>query len=144
MSPYCVDVCACDDMFFHLPGPRSSLAKTVTLAVSHGLCKWDRVNYHWRDLPQVSFLLWQKFCRESMLAMTELLLWQIYVCRNKILLAWQKFCHDRYLVQQTHVCCDKSFGATKMILVGSSCQLYLCLLISFELYFCTPFFSFFF
>ena len=67
MSPHWVDVCACDDLFFHLPGPRSSLAKTVPRAVSHGLCKWDHSNHHGRELPQVTFLSWQTFGRKSLL-----------------------------------------------------------------------------
>ena len=70
-------------------------------------------NYHWRELPQGSFLSWQKFCHnkpmfvmtkhvfcydKSMLVATKLLLWQTYFCRDKHifvvtekhLLSWQK------------------------------------------------------
>ena len=58
--------------------------------------------YHWRDLPQVSFLSWQKFCLccdKSMLVVTKVLSWQNYVYRNKI--CQQNLCHDKYLLQQT-------------------------------------------
>ena len=134
MSPYWVDVCACDDMFFHLPGPRSSLAKTVTRAVSHGLCKWDHSNYHWRKLPQVSFFSWQMFCRESfspdkrvfvvtkhifcrdksMLAVTTFVMTKLYLLWQNIVgmtkaLSWQIFGVTNTCLLRQKFCCDKNY-----------------------------------
>ena len=99
--------------------------------------------YHWRELPQVSFLSRQMFCRGtrlfvSMFAVTKLLSQQNYVsrqnifvvthiCRDKNVFVTTKvlsrqayFCRDkrRVLSQQTHVCCDKSkLVATKLCLL---------------------------
>ena len=80
--------------------------------------------YHWRELPQVSFLLWQRrICRDKMCFVTTklslwLLFWQAYFCCNKhvcpekthLFLCVTKVC----LSWQTRVCCDKSFVATKI------------------------------
>ena len=91
--------------------------------------------YHWRELPQVSFLLWQTFCcykhifcrNKSMLDMTKVLLRKM--SRQNIFVAtelwsrqkklWQAyFCHNKrethLLSQQKYACLDKhTFGATK-------------------------------
>ena len=94
------------------------------------------VIYHWRELPQVSFLSQQKFCRDkhmfvatkntSFVATKACLLRKTFVitntCSSKIL---SYFCHDkRYVLSwQTHVCrdrhvCCKTVVVTKMILVA--------------------------
>ena len=79
--------------------------------------------YHWQELPQVSFLLWQRrICRDKMFCydktfvvtfvLTSLFLLQqtrlswentFFLCVTKVCLSWQ-----------TRVCCDKSFVATKI------------------------------
>ena len=72
--------------------------------------------YHWRELPQVSFLLWQtRVCRDK----TRLLLWQKYACRDK-LLSWQAyFCRNIVATNSSHGCRDKTCVMTKMILVAA-------------------------
>ena len=73
------------------------------------------VIYHWRKMPQVSFMLQQKFScykhvfvtwqtgvchNKSLLVMTKLLSWQTCVCHNKnILLQQTQFCHDKSVVK---------------------------------------------
>ena len=52
------------------------------------------VLYHWRELPQVSFLSGQKFCCNT----THLLSWQKYACRDKIMFVTTKY-----------FCCDKNY-----------------------------------
>ena len=53
---------------------------------------------HWQELPQVSFLSWQKTC----FVRIKLLSWQMWVCCNKsfvatkICLSRQKFCRDKH------------------------------------------------
>ena len=111
----------------------------------------NRVTYHWRELPQVSFLSPQKFC--ACLSRQNTFFWFVFVfatkacysfvatnfCRDKHVFCRDKsmlfkyfqytsskvlsrqayFCRDkrRSLSQQTRVCFDKTFAATKMILV---------------------------
>ena len=54
---------------------------------------------------------------------TCLLSWQKYAWSyktsvvTKLCLSWQKFYRDRYLSQQTHVSCDKSFFSTSILLL---------------------------
>ena len=71
------------------------------------------------DKPQRAY-----FCRNK----RHVLSWQTHDCHNKhvwqattsILLSQQKTCFvmtNTWLSQQTHVCCDKTSGATKIILV---------------------------
>ena len=54
---------------------------------------------------------------------TCLLSWQKYAWSyktsvvTKLCLSWQMFYHDRYLSQQTHVSCDKSFVSTSILLL---------------------------
>ena len=56
-------------------------------------------HYHWRELPQVSFLLWQNFCWDKHICRDKYLSWPKKFCRDKImfvtasiLLSWQKTC----------------------------------------------------
>ena len=78
--------------------------------------------YHWWELPQVSFLLQQRvwnmplsfvateiFFHDKYIFVTKLLSWQAYFCPNK----------RRVLLRQTRVCHDKTFAATKMMLVAA-------------------------
>ena len=51
--------------------------------------------YHWREMPQVSFLSWQNFCHDKI-----------------TFVATEYFCHDKTFVM-TYICHDKSFVATK-------------------------------
>ena len=68
--------------------------------------------YHWRELPQVSFLSRQKYaCHLSR---------KNYVCRDK---TRQKFCRDKHTFVATKdvFCRDKHmFVATKTILVAAT------------------------
>ena len=57
------------------------------------------VSYHWRELPQVSFLSRQTFCRDK------------HVRQNMSFIS-TKICLSR----QTYFCGDKSFVATNIIL----------------------------
>ena len=71
-------------------------------------------SYHWRKLPQVSFLSRQN---TSFVATKVCLLLSRHnsVCRNKIYLSRQAyFCHDKI-----RVCLYKRFVATKIILVAA-------------------------
>ena len=73
--------------------------------------------YHWQELPQVSFLSWQKFCCDKLtFVMTNmcLLLLNIF-CRNKSML--DMTC----LSQQTWFCHNKSFVEASILL---SCQFF--------------------
>ena len=97
--------------------------------------------YHWWELPLASFLPWQTcVCRNKTRLLTQqkytccdktfvltniFLLQQIFVVTN-IILTWQRFCLDKLifvvtnmcLSRQTPVCQDKTFVASKMILVA--------------------------
>ena len=98
--------------------------------------------YHWRELPQVSFLSWQNFCHnkhvffwrdkhmfvvtkhvfchnKSMLVVTKIF------CHDKhnfvatnIILSWQKFCHDKHTLAMTKdmFVVTSTFIATKLYL----------------------------
>ena len=113
----------------------------ITRSAGLGSCMKLEV-YHWQELPQVRFLLRQKFCCDKhMFVMTNtclswqtcLLLWQKYACHNKtfvmtnIFLLQQNFRHNkqRYafhdktfvstnMFVMTNICCDKSFVTTKI------------------------------
>ena len=99
------------------------------------LFDWMRLVHtcHWRELPQVSFLLWQKFCCEKItFVMTKyfchILSWQnlsrqTFAVTNIIVLR-QNFRHDKYTFVATNIvfvitkhvfcheikyaCCDKT------------------------------------
>ena len=106
----------------------SSLATPLFLlcfhltALLYRVDSWNRgfhaklETYRWQELPQVTFLSQQKFCRDKhmfvsksnifccnkiMLVVTKLLSWQNYVCHNNTfvvikLLLWQAyFCRDK-------------------------------------------------
>ena len=101
---------------------RLSMAVSWTCVCAHAkrICPFQYTHrvrfYHWRELPQVSFLLRQKYACWD----------QTFVATNKCLL-WLKFCHDKHnfvttvlswqacfccnkrrvLLWQTHVCHDK-------------------------------------
>ena len=89
-----------------------------------GFCFWFLLaqfiqlhSCHWWELPQVSFLSQQKFCRDKHV---HLLSWQKYACRYKTwqifvatntCLSWQNFYHNKLtflLLWQAHVCHDKT------------------------------------
>ena len=88
--------------------------------------------YHWRELPQVSFVSWQKFCHDKCVChgKTCLLLWQKYACHDKTLFRQNNFvatkvllwlsqtniCHDKNLLQWTHAWDKHNFVATKLLL----------------------------
>ena len=76
--------------------------------------------YHWRELPQVSFLSRQMFCRDKQLFVSQMCCRDKHVfvatkhviCRNKSMLVATK-----RLWHQTRVCRDKhNFVATNIIL----------------------------
>ena len=93
----------------------------------------DTVNiYHWRELPQVSFLSRQKFCHQK----THLLSWQKYACRNKhvftesnicrdksfitIILSWQRCCHNKHIF----IMAKQVFVVTNTCLLQQKCYLW--------------------
>ena len=67
----------------------------ITRSAGLGSCMKLEV-YHWQELPQVRFLLRQKFCCDK----------HMFVMTNTCLL------------RQIHVCHDKKIVATKMIIVA--------------------------
>ena len=93
--------------------------------------------YHWRELPQVSFLSWQKFCHDKRVChdKTGLLSQQKYACRDKSFVMtelclsqqnnclwltyclWQKW--TKIVCDKNNNCHDNFFVATKMILVAA-------------------------
>ena len=79
--------------------------------------------YHWREVPQVSFLTRQKFlsshkhfvvtnmCCDK----TCLLTWQKYACHDNIMfVAAKNVVTNMCLLRQTCICCDKASIATSM------------------------------
>ena len=77
--------------------------------------------YHFRKLPQISCLLWQKFCHDKHMFVAKntnllsqqnyVLSWQnIFVTANTCL-SWQKFCHNKH----TFVVTKDVFGATSFV-----------------------------
>ena len=68
--------------------------------------------YHWRELPQVSFLLWQRrICRDKMCFVTTklslwLLFWQAYFCCNKHVFPEKTsfFVCDKSMLVMTNTC----------------------------------------
>ena len=84
-------------------------------------------NYHWRQLPQVSILLWHIFCNnKSMLAVSKNIImsgqifvvtntaWQTHVCHGKTrLLLRPKVC----LLRQTCVCHDNTCLSRQYVFV---------------------------
>ena len=77
------------------------------------------MQYHWRELPQVSFLLQQKFCRDELVFVatnTCLSQQNTSFVVSKVCLPWQNcVCHDKvFLSRQTRVCRYKhAFVTTK-------------------------------
>ena len=61
-------------------------------SVSGSGCRGD---YHWRELPQVSFLSRQKYCRDKHTS---------FVATKVCLLRQNDVCRGKYLSRQTHVC----------------------------------------
>ena len=106
---------------------------TVHDALYHHSLPLSAENYHWRQLPQVSFLSQQKFCHDkhefaatkhvfcrdkSTLVITKLLSKQTRVCHDKSFVEKAYFCRDKHMFVTTkHVfCCDKSMPvATKLL-----------------------------
>ena len=97
----------------------------------------SQVSYHWRELPQVSFLSQQKFCRNKQgfsqqntsFVATKECLWRQNVCRDEHIFVQARVCRDKtrllygmlvatnYLSRQTRVvtwyaCRHKLFVAT--------------------------------
>ena len=75
-------------------------------------------NYHWRELPQVSFLSRQMFCHDKHVFVAR----KNVFCRIKSMLAAMKvlsrqnFCRDKYSSWQARVCRAKCFVATSILL----------------------------
>ena len=92
-------------------------------------------NYHWQELPQVSF--WSQSFVVTNTCLSPQTRWQTRVCCDKtrllprpkyaccdktfvvtrLCLSRQKFCWDRYLLWQTCICHDQSFVGTSMLLL---------------------------
>ena len=98
------DVCLSSDQCVHNAVCTATLdgSKECEFSV---VCVWGgggRVVYHWRELPEVSFLLRQtRFCRD----------------RTRVLSRQKYACGDKYLSRETRVCCDKGFVATSILLL---------------------------
>ena len=77
---------------------------------------FDKVEYHCRELPQVSFLWRQNNCRDKHVSVET----KHVFCRDKGILV-QNLCRDQNISSgQTSFCRDKhTFVATKMIFVGA-------------------------
>ena len=74
-------------------------------------------NYHWQELPQISFLWQQKFCHDKC------------ACHDKHVFVMTKhvFCHDKSMLiatklVMTNICHDKHVFVTKVL----SSQAYFC------------------
>ena len=65
---------------------------------------WLAPEYHWRQLPQVSFLSRQIFVETNVILPR-----QAYLCRNKLVFVAIKhvFCHDKSMLVATKRCGDK-------------------------------------
>ena len=115
----------CTDLSFPFPVAEFFLLLVTCVSLSTVRCLSPDINYHWRELPQVSFLLRQKFCCNKLtFVMTNTkhvschdksLSWQNYfVVTNIILLqqhtfvetkamfclfvtclSWQNFCRNK-------------------------------------------------
>ena len=115
----------CTDLSFPFPVAEGFLLLVTCVSLSTVRCLSPDINYHWRELPQVSFLLRQKFCCNKLtFVMTNTkhvschdksLSWQNYfVVTNIILLqqhtfvvtkdmfclfvtclSWQNFCRNK-------------------------------------------------
>ena len=73
------------------------------------------LKYHWRELPQVLFLLQQtSVCRDK----RRVLSWQKYACRDKTFPVKIRVCRDktRLLSGQKYACRDKTFFAANTCL----------------------------
>ena len=69
-----------------------------------------RLNYHWRDLPQISL-------QNTSFVATKVCLPQQNFCRDKNMFgATNIFCRDKYLSHETRVYRDKSFVTTSILL----------------------------
>ena len=90
------------------PARDGAVVKAIDLIV---YC--DTLQYHWRELPQVSFLSRQNTClsrqNTSFVATKVGLSRQTYFCRNTTLAA-TNICRDKQF------CHDKSFVATSLLL----------------------------
>ena len=82
----------------------------------------------WQNIFVATKRLSQIFVTTNVFVTTKVLWWQAYFCRDKRhVLSWQIcVCHNKsklfvtkVLSQQNYVCCDKSFVATKMMLVAA-------------------------
>ena len=83
--------------------------------------------YHWRELPQVSFLSRQKFCRRTRVCRdkTRLLSRQKYACRDKTFVV-TNISPDKHKLfsRQAYFCRDKiTFVATSLLLSQQICVL---------------------
>ena len=109
-----------------LPGPkpsgiRAALEQRTERDGFHFLDRWQqsfvlmRLRYHWRELPQVSFLSRQMFCHDKHVTVAKNVLSRQNICHNKYLSRQKKFtlrvCRDktRLFSRQTRVFCDKRF-----------------------------------
>ena len=81
-------------------------------------------NYHWQELPQVSFLLRQKFCCDKhVFVATNTCLWQqnTSFAATKVCLLWQIFVETRLCLLQQKFCCDKHMFVMTKVLLGPAC-----------------------
>ena len=115
--------------------PKVSVVFLITITRSAGLGSCMKLEvYHWPELPQVWFLLQQKFCcNKHVFVMTSMCLsWQkVSFVATEVCLLWQNFCHDK----QRYACHKKSFVATK-IFCHDKHNFVTTKLLSWQAYFC--------
>ena len=91
---------------------QAGVAEPAAQTEHRGVYVSSTVWYHWWELSQVSFLLWQNFCRYKH-DKTCLFLWQKYACCDKLTFATNTFVATHVLLQQKFCHCKCTFVATK-------------------------------
>ena len=108
------------------PGNNSlqvSLANPLPTSFLRGrsMC-WDHTDvkdYHWRELPQGSFLSRQKLCCDKHVCRDKhiFVVTKVLLQQTRLLLWWKYACHDKSFVATKIFCCDKqNFVMTKVVL----------------------------
>ena len=69
--------------------------------------------YHWRELPQVSFLSRQKFCWDKH---TFVVTKDVFCCNGSMLVTKKTFETNKIMFVATNICHGKSFATTNMCL----------------------------
>ena len=77
--------------------------------------QWEAEGCHWQELPQVSFLLQQKFCHDKHMLVTT----KHVFCHDKSMFVATDICHDKHRFVATKVCLSwqNSFSQQKYFVV---------------------------